>query len=321
MRIAVLNNLRAGRSARQVSRVLGFLRGHAEVLHVETDSARAVPEALADLARQGVDVLAVNGGDGTLLRVLTELLEEDSPFEDGPPLLAPLRGGRTNMSAHDLGAQRDPVKGIAALLRADREGRMDSLVVERPVLRVAHGSGARRRVACGMFFGAGMIHRAVSLSHRVFPHGQQGVAGSTLLTGGLIARQLLRGADGILAPDKLQAIVDGTPIDDGEFSLVIATSLSRLFARMRPFLGSEPAPVRFTAVATGAHRLTRSVVPILRGRRAPWVRPENGYHSANAHRVVMRMSCGFTVDGELFAPEPDRIVSLGAHERVRFLRA
>lgn len=317
MRIAILNNLRAGRSATQVSRLLGFLRRHPEVLHVETDTAGAVPEALADLARQGIDLLVVNGGDGTLVQVLTELLEE-RPFGEPLPLVAPLRGGRTNMSARDVGAQRDPVKAMAALLRAAREGRLGERIVERPVLRVQHG---RRDVVCGMFFGAGLIHRAVSLSHRVFPHGQQGVAGSTLLTGGLIAKSLLRGANGIVQPDKVQVLLDQEPVPDGEFTLLIASTLKRLFAGMRPFLGDEPAPVRFTGLAPGAHRLARAVPGILRGRRAAWATPAHGYHSANAHRVVLRMDCGFTVDGELFAPEAGRVVSLSAHEGVRFVRA
>jgi hypothetical protein len=237
------------------------------------------------------------------------------------PLVAPLRGGRTNMSALDVGGHRDPVKGLDALVRATRDGSLASRVVERPVLRVAHGSGARREVVCGMFFGAGLIHRAIELSHRVLPRERQGVVGSTLLTGGLIAKHLLRGGQGILQPDKVQALVDGESLPGGEYSLLLATSLDRLFARMRPFLGSEPAPVRFTAVAAGALWKKRAVPSVLRGRSRPWISPTNGYHSRNAHRVVLRMDCGFTVDGELFAPEADRIVSLAAHERVRFLRA
>ena len=48
MRVGLLNNLRAGRSGAQVSRVLALLRRYPDVLHVETDSAKILPEALAD---------------------------------------------------------------------------------------------------------------------------------------------------------------------------------------------------------------------------------------------------------------------------------
>ncbi|MCP4903769.1 MAG: hypothetical protein GY910_02215 [bacterium] len=57
-----------------MSRMLGFLRIHPDVLHVETDNAGMIPEALAELARQEVDLLVVNGGGRTLQQVLTGLL-------------------------------------------------------------------------------------------------------------------------------------------------------------------------------------------------------------------------------------------------------
>ena len=61
MRIAVLNNLRAGRSNAKVSRILSLLRSYPDVFHVETDSAHALPEVLAEIARQNVNLLVVNG--------------------------------------------------------------------------------------------------------------------------------------------------------------------------------------------------------------------------------------------------------------------
>ena len=51
MRIAVLNNLRAGRNSAEVTKILSLLRSYPDVLHIETDSARALPEALAEIAR------------------------------------------------------------------------------------------------------------------------------------------------------------------------------------------------------------------------------------------------------------------------------
>ena len=40
-----------GKSQEQVTRMLGFLRGHPDVLHVETEHAGVMPEALAELER------------------------------------------------------------------------------------------------------------------------------------------------------------------------------------------------------------------------------------------------------------------------------
>ncbi|MFP6655745.1 MAG: diacylglycerol kinase family protein, partial [Myxococcota bacterium] len=155
MRIGVVNNLRAGKSQEQVGRMLSFLGSHASVLHVETESAGVIPDALADLARQEVDLLVVNGGDGTLQCILTEILG-NGVFGDRVPLIAPLRAGRTNMSAMDLAAHRDPLRGLEELIACAGDGRIAERVEPRRVLRVSYGHGpltSERSAQYGMFFG------------------------------------------------------------------------------------------------------------------------------------------------------------------------
>src|SRR5262249_33135281 len=83
MRVGVLNNRRAGGGGAQhgesATEVAQWLRTRSDVAHVEPD-AGTIAEGLAELARREVEVLVVNGGDGTLQRILT-ILCTDSPFE------------------------------------------------------------------------------------------------------------------------------------------------------------------------------------------------------------------------------------------------
>ena len=205
MQIGLINNLRAGRNYKEVSRILSLLRSYPHVCHVETDRAGALPEAIDDLARRKIDLLVINGGDGTLQHTLTELLV-DRPFEK-TPMIAPLAGGRTNMTALDLGASRNPVKGLKAVLDAAAAGTLHERIVDRPVIRIEFEGG--RRVEYGMFFGAGMIRRAVSLVHDVFPNGSgQGSFGAGVTTLALVAKTALKPKDGILTPDKIQIALD-----------------------------------------------------------------------------------------------------------------
>ncbi len=317
MRIAVLNNLRAGRSGRLVSEVLSLLRQYPDVLHAETQDIAAVPEALAELAGEEVDLLVVNGGDGSLQHTLTELLARDPTVP--VPLVAPLRGGRTNTSARDLGGNRNPLKGLAGLLEAAKADRLAERFVERAVLRVAFDKG--HAVQYGMFFGAGLIRRAIALTHRLFPPGRsQGVLGAGLMTGALVLRLALRRTDSVLAPDKLQIVLDGEPVREGEFRLALATTLDHQFLDINPFWGSGPAPVRFTCIAASAKGMRSAALGLLRGRPGPHVTPKNGYVSRNVECAKLRLDCGFTIDGELFEPEPDEI-TLGGDRRITFVRA
>ena len=320
MRIALLNNLRAGRNEAQTRRMLSCIEHYPEVMHAETSHAAAVPEALGQFARQGVDLLAVNGGDGTLMRVLTEILGQRE-FGDRIPMIAPLRGGRTNMSARDMGARRDPVKGLESLLAAVFHDRLHERIVKRRVLRVEYSP--ERQLLYGMFFGAGVIHRGIETVHRVFPKGRsQGAFGATLVTGALLGRKaLLRESDGVLTPDKLQLMLDGELQPGGEYTLAMASTLGRLLAGMRPFWGHGPGTVPFTAIEAGAKELWKAAPGILSGRPGSLVTEDNGYHSRRVDRAFIGANCGFTIDGELVGPQPGRVISITASEPVRFVRA
>jgi hypothetical protein len=313
-----LNNLRAGRNQKRVRRILAFLKSYPEVFHVETDRAGALPDAIADLARRHVDLLIVNGGDGTLQHALTEILNSD-PFEH-VPLIAPLRGGRTNMTAMDLGAHSNPVQGLAAVLEAARTGTLAERLVRRPVLRI--DSATRREVQYGMFFGAGMIQRAVALTLRVFPPGRsQGVFGAGVVTGALLLKTAFRAKDGVLTPDKAQVFLDSEMVRQGEFKLLIASTLQRLFLKMNPFWGKERGGVRFTAMAHGANRVGWAIPGMLRGRPRAFATPEAGYTSKSSDQVDLHFDCGFTVDGEIFPALSGELVTLTADRRVTFVRA
>jgi diacylglycerol kinase family enzyme len=313
-----LNNLRAGRSNPQVRRILQMLKDYPEVAHIETTSVRAVPEALASLARQDIELLAVNGGDGTLQYTLTQMLTTD----DFPsiPMVAPLRGGRTNMTAMDIGARRNPAVGLKRLLDSIRAGRLEDHLVDRPLLRVE--TLRDRRVHFGFFFGAGMIHRAIDLTHNLFPSGKsQGSLGAGVVTAGLVARAILGRLDGVLTPDKAQILLDGELMDGGEFTLLIASSLQRLFLKLDPFWGQEKAPVRFTSVASGAKRIALAAPGALYGKPPAFVKTEPGYTSRNAKEVELRLDAGFTVDGEIIPPRSGEIVRITGDRRIRFVRA
>ena len=322
MRIGLLSNLSAGRNHHQVGRLLDHIQGESDVVHVETSAAGAVPDALAELARQDVELLVVNGGDGTLAHALGEILG-DGAFEGRVPLMAVLRGGRTNMTALDLGTSRDPTRAMSGLIERARSGEIHRDISMRPVLRVEYGPHATVRY--GMFFGAGVIHRAIELVHRSFPKERQGVFAASTLTATLLARMALLGdsgdSQGVLTPDKVALLVDGVRVDRGESALVMATTLDRLFLRMRPFWGSGAGGVRLTSIAADAKGFARSLPAVLAGRASERLDESRGYLSRNADRVHLRMDCGFTVDGELVEPSPDRVVSLSASDRVPFVRA
>jgi diacylglycerol kinase (ATP) len=101
---------------------------------------------------------------------------------------------------------------------------------------------------------------------------------------------------------------------------MIMSSLQRLFSGMRPFWGVGAGGLRYTHMASNAYRLPRSLPGILRGKPAKFVTEENGYVSRNASCIELKTDCGFTVDGELFAPVAGQQVEISADHAVQFVR-
>lgn len=321
MRIGVLSNPQAGRNPTRTERLRALLDDqpdseHIEhIEHVETGPQVRIEEAVAILARRDIEVLAVCGGDGTLQGVLTEILRTNVFAR--LPFIAPLKGGRTNTGALDIGSQSDPLNALSTLMKVVREGSLDQRIVERPVLRI--DLGPDEAVQYGFFFGAGVIHRTTDLKHRILPDQYfQGPLTSGAIVGLVAARALLGSSRGVLMRDHMAIRLDGQPLGYHSFLLAFATTFNSVM-KIRPFWGQEEAPIHFTAIAEGAERLLLAPVRIIQGRSPRSDRPAQGYLSHNVQQVQLQLDCGLFIDGELFQPKPGRIVRIEADQRLRFI--
>lgn len=318
VRIGVLNNLRAGAFGSRAAAVVEYLDGNSDVPHANTSSAEEVAGALAELADRGVEVLVVNGGDGTLSRTLTDLILHE-PFET-MPLVVPLRSGRTNTNALDIGAGRDPLVQVRQLLEHAKNGGIEERLVDRAVLKVEiEPDGV---VQCGLLLGSGVVYRGIEFTHEKFPYGRaQGVFGSTVVIFQQVARALRGKTDGVVRPDHVAITVDGERLTETDVLLFLATGLDKLFFGLRPFWGDGPGGVRFTYIESQAFRRWTDALRILYGRRPKREGVDAGVVSVNADTIELELSSGLMVDGEMFAPREGRTVRVSADRRIRFVRA
>jgi ABC-type uncharacterized transport system substrate-binding protein len=107
VRIGMLNNPLSGGNRNGLQKIRqAAAAAHPEVLQREVQTPTDVKETLADFARQEVNLLVVNGGDGTVQAALTAIFHKN--FFETMPVLAVLRSaGTTSMIAGDiLGAHR-----------------------------------------------------------------------------------------------------------------------------------------------------------------------------------------------------------------------
>lgn len=294
----MLTNPRSGGNKKGIDGIRDFLARNPEIHGAEAVTPTDVHAALADLSARNIDLLVVNGGDGTVQAVLTALYGR-SPFPR-PPLLALLRAGTTSMLARDVGVDGEPLAALAKIHAwcLDRQGRDPGCVHERPVLRVSQDDGTVP--VCGMFFGAGAIPQGIDICHgSMNPKKRRG----ELMPGLILTRLLLAvlaGNDSIV-PGTVMAIgLDAKPARNGSYLFAMVSTLERLFLGLHPFWGDEAAPLHFTALKTKPSYLLRNLPFLLRGRRTATATPENGFFSNNAGRITLDFNGRFTLDGEIF---------------------
>src|ERR1044072_4852078 len=118
-RIALISNPKSTGNLAQLPRIRAFCAEHTDIFHYEVEQASQIGEAMRTIARIDPAVLAINGGDGTVQAVLTEL-HNGGHFGKAAPPVAVLPSGKTNLIALDLGAQGDPVATLERLIELAR---------------------------------------------------------------------------------------------------------------------------------------------------------------------------------------------------------
>ena len=111
--LGLLVNSSSRRSSKQLASIIQIAKACPRMHHSITESPDEVSGTLKEFADKSVNVLAICGGDGTVSRVLTHLLDE-KPFEDWP-LIAILPGGTANMTAGDVGFRGSVLKTLHRL--------------------------------------------------------------------------------------------------------------------------------------------------------------------------------------------------------------
>jgi diacylglycerol kinase (ATP) len=299
LRVGVLNNPRSGGNRRGLGAVRKVLAAHPQVSHREVLTPSDVAAALVDFARKEVNVVVVNGGDGTIQAALTALCHH-KPFEAIPPL-AVLRAGTTSMTAGDVGLKGSREQALRRLLLWAEGGEGEVGILHRPVLRVQ--VDPHQDPIYGMFLGAASIYQGIQFfNNRLNRRGFRGEWAPGLTIALFLLAVARRGSD-YVTPVPIRVGFDQRSPERRDYLLLMISALERLFLGMHPFWGREERTLHYTAVEARPQHLLRALPALMRGRRNRYGTPDNGYFSHNVQQVQLTFNSGFTLDGELFKAE------------------
>ena len=288
------------------------------ILHKPIEGRTGLDKAINDFAQAGVEVIAINGGDGTVSAVLTALLTHGG--FDRPPALALLRGGTLNMCADDVGLSGRPRDALERLVAAVSGGGRAAATEERHVIRLTHSN--EDEPIYGMFFATSALYRATEFCYeKLQARGINPSLAMALTLIYLLGRRTWRGGrdDPVLHPDRLKVHIDGGEAEAEDLQLALATTLDRLSLGWRPYWGKGAGGVRYTALRYPPRQLIRYAYRVLYGPPDRQL-PQGTFISRNADSVVIEPASPFSLDGELYRPDPALPLTLRDGGRVRFLR-
>ena len=227
--IGVISNPRSGRNRRnpRLVRRLAYVLGEKGEL--------AQPGGLPDLAEvarnfkdRDIDVLCINGGDGTIHTVLSAFYREygDSPL----PLIALLRGGTMNTVAGGLGIKGTPEDLLGQVVTRYHADEPFALA-ERNLMVVDDGTG---QLKVGFLFGNGLVS---SFLEAYYEGGNPSPWKAVKVLARTVLSALVRGgfARRLTQPVRCRATVDGQVWEPQQYLSITAATVDDLGLQFRPF--------------------------------------------------------------------------------------
>jgi hypothetical protein len=320
-RVALLSNPRSTGNKSLLPRVRSFCARNPDIFHYEVEDVDQIGAALRSIARVDPKVLVINGGDGTVQAALTELYH-GGHFDGAPPPLAVLPNGKTNLIAHDLGADGDPIAALERVLKLAREADMSAHIVSRELISLSDGSAAARPVL-GMFLGgAGLADAILYCRHNLYPLGlPNGVAHALALLLGLLSIAMGRTARFLpLRPLPMKVSVLKSGVLQGRFAFLMVTTLHRLlFNGNMPGEGPRRGGMQLLVIERNLWALLSALSAAVRGRLGRSSLPGVHLDSGDEIRIEGEHS-SVLLDGELFEARADHPIVLRPTAPVPFLR-
>jgi hypothetical protein len=318
LRVGLISTPKSGRNARRglLGGIHDLLKSHPDVPHWEERTYDGIVGAARAAVEGATQILAVNGGDGTVQAVLTSMLTTPA---DRLPVLAVLPGGTTNTTARNVGYGARPLPALQRLLVESAQGTLAGTVERRAVVRADLEEGPQY----ARMFGAGAVYDGIVFARgQLASHGMRGQLGAGIALATFLSR-ILTGKIGMMFPPLVADVyLDGVRLPPTSYVGMLTSTMDRQFLGVSPYWGDGPGPIRFSAMRERPQHLGRAIVPALRGKASPWLSPEFGYRSHNVDEVALTFTGGFTLDGELFEPTAsERRIVLTARQSAYFLRA
>ena len=298
------------------------MRRYPNVQHYVPANLQELEDLLKKLVHNMPDFLFINGGDGTIHRILTLLWQYrlDIKF----PILGLIRGGTTNLIAHELGIRRSLDRLLDKMMQFGLE---HTTILSKPAMVIEHPSFAKPQI--GFFFGTGAFARATDLSRQQLRAQKMRGILSILLplvksVYGAFKNQfgrknnikvdnfgLYQGYRGVIQLDQHM-------IKEQDYLLFLATTLNKLPLGLKVFWGQEQSAIRYLSVSYPPYQFFKAIPLLLLGRPSSWM-IDHGYCSGTASNLGINFNSTAFLDGEDMPDSMDQPLRFATTPKFNFI--
>ncbi len=267
----------------------------------ETKNIDELPEVAREFMKQEIEIIAVNGGDGTLHLALTAFAN----VYDGKPMpkLMSLRGGTMNTMSNSLKIKGKSLAIISKAVKNYQAGKPFN-EMEQHLLKVNDNYG--------FMSGNGGIAKFLDVYYSGSSTGP--IQGGKVL-GRLIGSGIVRGEfqAQLFAATPMKVTVDGKKLDCEEFKFLLACTIKEIglgFAAT-PRAYDKPGHFHLVASAAPTSYLVRKSPAIWLGRDI--VGHPDVHHNGIAREVVVepKENIRWMIDGEMYDTDEPLVYSVG----------
>ena len=272
-----------------------------DVKTIKLDPFNVIIDEVSQAAKDKIEHVVIEGGDGTVQGVISEFLRQENSFENFP-YFSIIPGGMTNQVCKNIGFKSARRNYVAK--------RLSTTLVESPfpLLMVADEEGVQY---AGFLFSTGAMPQITRYTTSKLH--TKGVGGTLAVIGGIVKG--IRGDDATLMQTSDIEIED---VYKGDHLGTILTTLPSLIIGLDPFWGKGNAPLRLTWASADYQKLGRNIISLWRGKKSK-DRSDDGLYSMRCEQLDITYSGPVVLDGE-FLSFPTNKFTIRPSRPVTFLR-
>lgn len=273
-----------------------------------TSDIDEVPTVLKEFHKEGIKILCISGGDGTISYVISSYINLFGG--EGLPLIIPLRGGTMNMLSADAGLSGDQITICRQLIQSLEKDKVN--ITERGLIRVLDPRFKHHNY--GFCWLDGLPYKFIKLYYK--EGATVGVALKLIFKTGIILLTKMN-------HDLFKEVESKVYVDDKELPLkshllLVASSVKRLVFGFRIFSEEARAGDKFCMVYSTLPYFKKIRYQLPRALYMGLKSDESGnFLNQSTKNLRVEGNRGYIIDGEIYEPEEPVDIKLEAGPKVK----